>query len=223
MPSFVYFCFEHGIEYKHDDLMCPQCENEICYENDKHFKEKNMANEELVMVLNESSNQYKQGKHCSTYELKDRLKQKEKQMSEEFKPQNTTYIQEESVTNFMAALGYEPVYGGALGHLLRFSQPRFAKHGEAIVSVNRAIKLHNAAGEEAFAELIAFTAPQELRDYVHYFKNYQTLMMAAAGATKIVEQVKASFSRKKGFVVHDHNIKFMTRRDQKIYAHCMGF
>lgn len=143
-------------------------------------------------------------------------------MTEEFKPQKTTYIQEESVTNFMAALGYEPVYGSQ-GHLVRFSQPRFAKHGEAIVSVNRAIKLHNAAGEEAFAELIAFTAPQELRDYIRNFDNYRTIILAAAGATKIVEQVKASFSRKKGFVVHDHNIKFMTRRDQKRYAHCMGF
>lgn len=144
-------------------------------------------------------------------------------MTEEFKLKETTYIQEESVTNFMAALGYEPVYGGFYGHLLRFSQPRFAKHGEAIVSVNRAIKLHNSAGEEAFAELIAFTAPQELIDYLKYFENYQTLTRAAAGATKIVEQVKASFSRKKGFVVHDHNIKFMTRRDKKRYAHCMGF
>lgn len=210
MPSFVFFCFEHGIEYK---LMCPQCTNEICETHDSS----------LINILNESSKQYSLGKHCSVGELKERLKQMENKMTEEFKPQNTTYIQEESVTNFMAALGYEPVYGGFYGHLLRFSQPRFAKHGEAIVSVNRAIKLHNAAGEEAFAELIAFTAPQELRDYVHYFKNYQTLMMAAAGATKIVEQVKASHSRKKGFVVHDHNIKFMTRRDQKRYAHCMGF
>lgn len=148
---------------------------------------------------------------------------KEKHMTEQFEPKNTTYIQEESVTNFMAALGYEPVYGGFHGHLLRFSQPRFARQGEAIVSVNRAIKLHNAAGEEAFAELIAFTAPQELRDYIRNFDNYRTIVLAAAGATKIVEQVKGSFSRKKGFVVHDHNIKFMTRRDQKLYAHCLGF
>lgn len=148
---------------------------------------------------------------------------KEKHMTEQFEPKNTTYIQEESVTNFMAALGYEPVYGGFYGNLLRFSQPRFAKHGEAIVSVNRAIKLHNAAGEEAFAELIAFTAPQELRDYLKNFKNYQTITLAAAGATKIVEQVKASHSRKRGLVVHDHNIKFMTRRDAKRYTHLMGF
>lgn len=184
MKTGNYFCLDHGVAYTDDDMMCAQCETEICEANDQHFKEK--------------------------------------QMTEEFKPQKTTYIQEESVTNFMAALGYEPVYGSH-GHLVRFSQPRFAKHGEAIVSVNRAIKLHNAAGEEAFAELIAFTAPQELRDYIRNFDNYRTIILAAAGATKIVEQVKASFSRKKGFVVHDHNIKFMTRRDQKRYAHCMGF
>ncbi|AEO14558.1 hypothetical protein MT_57011 [Pseudomonas phage phiPto-bp6g] len=148
---------------------------------------------------------------------------KEKQMTDKFVPQDTTYIQEESVTNFMAALGYEPVYGGWYGSLLRFSQPRFAKHGEAIVSVNRAIKLHNQRGEEAFAELVAFTGQttHELRDYIAKYSNYQTIMFAAAGATKIVEQVKASFSRKKGFVVHDHNIKFMTRRDANLHKHLM--
>lgn len=150
---------------------------------------------------------------------------KEKEMTDKFVPSKTTYIQEESVTNFMAALGYEPVYAsiGDVYGLIRFTQPRFHRTGEINISVNRAIRLHNQAGEEAFAELIAFTRPQELRDYVRDFKNYQTLITVSAGATKIVEQVKASFSRKKGFVVHDHNIKFMTRRDQKRYAHCMGF
>lgn len=143
-------------------------------------------------------------------------------MTEQFKPKTTTYIQEESVTNFMAAIGYEPVYNEK-GHLVRFFQPRFSKQGQAIVSVNRAIKLHNVAGEDAFEELLAFTAPQDLREYLRYFSNYQTLMLAAAGATKIVEQVKASHSKKKGFLVHDNNIKFMTRRDERRFKHLIGF
>lgn len=141
-------------------------------------------------------------------------------MTDKFVPSKTTIIQEESLTNFMAALGYEPVYNGII--LVRFSQPRFAKHGQAIVSVNRAIRMHNNSGEESFAELIAFTKPQEFREYLRDFNNYQTITNVAAGATKIVEQVKGSFSKKKGFIVHDHNIKFMTNRDKRKYSHLIG-
>lgn len=146
-------------------------------------------------------------------------------MADKFVPLSTTYIQEESVTNFMANLGYEPVYAniGDIFGLIRFTQPRFHKTGEINISVNRAIRLHNEAGEEAFAELIAFTHNQELRDYLQDFKNYKTIITVSAGATKIVEQVKASWSRKKGFQVHDHNIKFMTNRDKRQYSHLIGF
>lgn len=143
-------------------------------------------------------------------------------MSEQFVPKDTRQIQEESLTNFMAAIGYEPVYHPERG-LVRFTQPRFYKTGEVNISVNRAIKMHNERGEEAFAELVAFTAPVELRDYVRRYKNYQTIALAFGGATKIVEQVKACFSKKKGLVVHDHNIKFMTKRDERLYSPYIGF
>jgi hypothetical protein len=144
-------------------------------------------------------------------------------MTHKFVPSKTTNIQEESLTNFMAALGYEPVYSIHNCNLLRFSQPRFAKHGQAIVSVNRAIRMHNSAGEESFAELIAFTKPQELREYLRDFKNYQTITNVAAGSTKIVEQIKGSFSKKKGFIVHDHKIKFMTNRDKRKWFDMIGW
>lgn len=190
--KYPYHCYEHDTPYGDGELMCPDCEREICEENDKHFEEK--------------------------------------QMTEKFVPLSTSYIQEESVTNFMAALGYEPVYGylsNSSGNnvygILRFTQPRFYKTGQVNVSVNRAIKLHNQAGEESFAELIGFTRAIELRDYLKDFKNYQTILNVAAGSTKIVEQVKASWSRKKGFQVHDHNVKFMTNRDKRQYSHLFGF
>lgn len=184
MNTGKYLCFEHGVHYTDDDMMCPQCEKEICETHDN---------------------------------------QMEKDMTDKFVPSNTTHIQEESLTNFMAALGYEPVYSSYNVNLLRFSQPRFAKHGQAIVSVNRAIRMHNSAGEESFAELIAFTKPQELREYLRDFKNYQTITNVAAGSTKIVEQIKGSFSKKKGFIVHDHNIKFMTNRDKRKYSDMIGW
>lgn len=140
-------------------------------------------------------------------------------------PEKTSYIQEESLTIFMASLGYEPVYGDFATHhgLKRFTQPRFHKTGEINVSVNRAIKLHNDAGEEAFAELIAFTPAIELRDYLRSFHNYRTLVTAGAGANKIIEQVKASWSHKRGFQVHDHNVKFMSSRDKRAYVNVIGF
>lgn len=177
-----YFCLDHGISYTDDDMMCPQCEKEICEAHDN---------------------------------------QMEKDMTEQFVPQSTKAIQEESLTNFMAAIGYEPVYCKSKG-LVRFSQPRFYKTGKVNISLNTAIRMHNEAGEEAFAELIAFTKPQELREYIRVYKNYETLMTVAAGATKIVEQVKGSGSKLKGFVVHDHNIKFMSKRDERFYSRYIG-
>lgn len=146
---------------------------------------------------------------------------KEKHMTEQFVPQSTKAIQEESLTNFMAAIGYEPVYCKSKG-LVRFSQPRFYKTGKVNIGINTAIRMHNEAGEEAFAELIAFTAPQELRDYLRKYKNYETIMLASAGATKIIEQVKGSGSKRKGFLVHDDNIKFMTKRDERFFSRYIG-
>lgn len=142
-------------------------------------------------------------------------------MTEKFVPQSTKAIQEESLTNFMATIGYEPVYCKSKG-LVRFSQPRFYKTGKSNIGVNTAIKLHNQAGEEAFCQLTCFTRPIELIQFLKHRENYETIILAAAGATKIVEQVKASFSRKKGFVVHDHNVKFMTKSDERMYRRYIG-
>lgn len=153
---------------------------------------------------------------CETHD-----NQMEKDMTEQFVPQSTKAIQEESLTNFMAAVGYEPVYCKSKG-LVRFSQPRFYKTGKVNIGINTAIRMHNEAGEEAFAELIAFTAPQELRDYLRKYKNYETIMLASAGATKIIEQVKGSGSKRKGFLVHDDNIKFMTKRDERFFSRYIG-
>ena len=33
-PNHPYFCFDHGIGYSADDLMCPKCEHEICAAHD---------------------------------------------------------------------------------------------------------------------------------------------------------------------------------------------
>lgn len=195
-----FFCFEHGIGYTIDDMMCPKCESEICETHDPSAFIKRIDE----YIKNEMEKQMTN-----------------KDLTEQFVPQSTKAIQEESLTHFMAAIGYEPVYNEQKG-LIRFNQPRFYKTGESNVSVNRAIRLHNEAGEEAFAQLIAFTPAQELRPYLRQYDNYRTLMLVAAGATKIIEQIKGSFSKRKGFQVHDHNIKFMTKRDERFYSRYIG-
>lgn len=142
-------------------------------------------------------------------------------MIEQSEMKDTTEIQEASLVNFMAAIGYEPVYKlteKCTDMLVGFFQPKFFPIGQARVSVNSAIKMHNESAEETFAELISFTPNQEFIDFVSNYYNIDKITNLFAGTCKIVEQVKANYSRKKGFVVHDHNVKFMTRRDRKRYG-----
>lgn len=137
----------------------------------------------------------------------------------DFKPVDTTVVQEDSLTNFMAALGYEPVYGSGNMYdmLTGFFQPKFARIGRARISVNTAIRMHNELAEENFAKL-KFTPYEEFKDFVSRQDNVDELISIFAGTCKIVNFISATFSRKKGFVVHNHNVKFMTHRDRRQYG-----
>lgn len=137
----------------------------------------------------------------------------------DFKPVDTTTIQEDSLTNFMAALGYDPVYGtGSMYEpLIGFYQPKFARIGRARISVNTAIRMHNELAEENFAKL-KFTPYEEFKDFVSRQDNVDELISIFAGTCKIVNFISATFSRKKGFVVHNHNVKFMNHRDRRQYG-----
>lgn len=133
---------------------------------------------------------------------------------------DTSEIQEASLVNFMAAIGYEPTYKPTVGgeRLTGFFQPKFFRIGQARLSVNTAIRLHNEYAEESFAELISFTPNQEFRDFVSDYDNIDKITSLFAGTCKIVNFVSATYSKKKGFVVHNHNVKFMTKRDQRRYG-----
>ncbi len=133
-------------------------------------------------------------------------------MTEQFVPRDTTEIQQESLINFMAASGYEPVYNDR-EMLVAFSQPRFAKTGKIRIGVNSAIRLHNESAEEVFVKL-QFQPKQEFRDFCKKYENIDEIITLFAGTCKIVEFISANFSRKRGFHVHNHNVKFMTKRDQ---------
>lgn len=145
-------------------------------------------------------------------------------MTEVFKPVDTSAIQEESLVTFMAAIGYEPTYkliAGSHGYgerLSGFFQPKFFRVGKARVSVNSAIKMHNDHAEETFAELISFTPNQEFRDFIADYHNIDKITTLFAGTCKIVNFISATYSKKKGFLVHNHNVKFMTKRDRRHYG-----
>lgn len=138
----------------------------------------------------------------------------------DFIPVDTTGIQEASLVEFMAAIGYEPTYKRVIGgeQLSGFFQPKFLRIGKARVGVNRAIRMHNELAEANFAKLVSFTPHKEFIDFIADQDNVDEIISLFAGTCKIVETIKANYSRKKGFIVHDHNVKFMTKRDRRHYG-----
>lgn len=143
----------------------------------------------------------------------------EKEMTEQFVPRDTTEIQEQSLVDFMAAVGYEPTYisNGKGERLSGFYQPKFARIGKARISVNTAIKMHNDLAEETFAK-VKLEPYVDFRDFVKYQANVDELVAIFAGTCKIVQFISATYSKKKGFVVHNHNVKFSSKRDQRFYG-----
>lgn len=142
---------------------------------------------------------------------------------------DTSAIQEKSLVDFAAQLGYEPVYSTFLREpydyrlseyverLVRFKQPRFACVGEEYLSVKTVIKLHNGAAEGAF-DYIRTIKGESLSEFLSRpdGEGRSLLELVAAGGCKIVKKVKGQYSRKNGFRVQGHMVKFMTPQD---YAH----
>lgn len=144
---------------------------------------------------------------------------------EKFHPVDSKALQEESLVRFMAAVGYEPVYDEK-DNLRSFFQPKFSKIGEARVSVNRAITMHNTWAELNFYELLAHSSRASdipsFKEFIQPWRNLDNLAILFAGTCKIVEQIKGCGSNKEGFKVHDHNVKFMTKRDKRQYGYMVG-
>lgn len=132
---------------------------------------------------------------------------------------NTALLQEESLVNYAAAIGYEPVYNER--GLSGFFQPNFEVVGKARRSVNSMIKMHNHDAEDVFA-VLQFTPYVELNQYVKDMSNLDDLVTLFAGTCKIVEKVKAVYSNKKGLIITNHQVKFMTPRDRRFYRDIIG-
>jgi hypothetical protein len=138
---------------------------------------------------------------------------------QEFKRVDTTDIQESSLVNFMAALGYEPTYkhSGKRELLAGFFQPKFARVGKARLSVNTAIRLHNNLAEDTFAK-VKSEPMIEFKKFVANEANADEIVALFAGTCKIVEFVNATYSNRNGFRVHKHDVKFMTNYDRRQYG-----
>ena len=134
-------------------------------------------------------------------------------------PRYTGDIQEESLVNFMAAIGFEPIYDTTRG-LIGFRQPKFARVGKERVSVNTAIKMHNQDAEVAFNTMIADARRNPgFRNYIRANDmNLDEITALFAGTCKIVEHVHGNFNKKKGLVITKHQVKFMTKYDERRYG-----
>lgn len=129
---------------------------------------------------------------------------------------NTLELQEISVVNFMAALGYDPIYDSE--HLRGFRCDKYRHVGKARISVLSAIRMHNESAEEEFA-MLKFSPYEEFKDFISKDENVDQLNAIFAGTVKIFERVKLSYSRKEGLILQSDNVKFMTKRDRAHYEH----
>lgn len=131
---------------------------------------------------------------------------------------DTKHIQEESLVNFMAAIGYEPVYN--FFTITGFYQPAFAKTGKARISVNKAIEMHNYDADEAFQTFLSDAiGSNSLREYLRKSDlNLDEITNLFAGTCKIVQHINGNYSRKKGLVINKHQVKFMTKYDERRYG-----
>lgn len=131
---------------------------------------------------------------------------------------DTTAIQEESLINFAAAIGYEALFD-TQARLLRFKQPKFRKQGLEYRSVRSMIKLHNSAAEDIFRHLA--TVNTDFQSFINTDEGLDMITLLFAGTVKIIENVKGQYKRGVGFFVNDtksnHMIKFNTDRDAAHY------
>lgn len=128
---------------------------------------------------------------------------------------NTFELQEISLVNFMAALGYDPIYDSE--HLRGFYCAKYKAVGRQRISVLNAIRMHNEEAEDQFA-MLKFTPYEPFNEFIAKDKNIDQLNLIFAGTIKIFERVKLSYSRKNGLILQSDNVKFMTKRDEAHYG-----
>lgn len=132
---------------------------------------------------------------------------------------DTTGLQVESLLQFAAALGYQPVYD--MIHRMRyFRAPQFDGTGTGYISVNNMIKMHNDGGYQAYYSLrnsrhltmkdfMANKGAGDARD---------TFLLLFAASLKVVHQVKGQHSRKRGLFIQSPIVELVTKQDRAYYT-----
>lgn len=147
-------------------------------------------------------------------------------MVNEFIPNDSSSLQEESLVLYMEALGYDPIYkwDGYNGELLvGFRSDKYVKDGVGRVSVNTAVDMHNYDPEFSYDMIREVTTDSEkYKNFIKNRSNYLVIASLFAGTCKIVESVKACGSKTRGLVVHDHNVKFMSEKYKRSYGPWIG-
>lgn len=166
--------------------------------------------------------------------IDDYIQNEEKMMSEQiteqFVPNNSQELQEESLVCFMEALGYEPVYkfNGKYGdfneRLTSFRSDKYVGDGLQRLSVNTAIKMHNLDPDYVISQIRTCINPngENFKNWINHRFNYIQVAILFAGTCKIVETVKGCGSKKKGLIIHDHTVKFMSKQAKKNYGNFIG-
>lgn len=149
-------------------------------------------------------------------------------MNEKLTIKDTSLIQEKSLIDFAGSLGYEPIYSffynvGLDSHeerLVRFKQPRFACVGEEYLSVKTMLRAHNTSSENVFDYLKTLRIGESFSDFLSrpHGDGRSMMEILAAGGCKIVKKVKGQYSRKGGFQIQSHMVKFMTPQDKAQYG-----
>ena len=132
----------------------------------------------------------------------------------------TKALQEESLIEYMAGIGYEALYNDK-DQLIAFRQPRFDSSGCGKLSVNTAIKLHNREAYEVF-DFIQRSGVN-FDKFLKFEGKAASHMLAAlfAGSNRIVKNVKGQWSKKKGLIIQSNVIEFNTRAHYNAYKHLL--
>ena len=133
---------------------------------------------------------------------------------------NTYKLQVQSLIDFAAGLGYDPVFDTG-GDLVSFVCPKARAVGEERVSVGKMIYQHNRLPGQALRKL-------QDGDKVSFpelvAKDEDLLVALFAGYCRRVKKVKATFDKKHQLIeIQSHKVEFQTKRDRAQCEHLIEY
>jgi hypothetical protein len=86
--------------------------------------------------------------------------------------------------------------------------------------------MHNNESEICYNKvtnlILSSSSDYYYKDFISNRRNYMDIVSLFAGTCKIVEQVKGCGSKKRGLIIHDHTVKFMSNKYKQSYGHWIG-